>query len=69
MPRTLLMLRPPYESWRLMDNGKPIFMVSEKSAALKAANTIAETRHTFSNRPHGHGSGERREGRAISSYS
>ena len=51
MTRSLLMLRPSYEGWKLMDNGKPIFWFPEKSAALAVANTIAEARHTFSNKP------------------
>jgi hypothetical protein len=53
MTRSLLMLRPSYEGWKLMDDGKPVFWFPEKSAALAVANTIAEARHTFSNRPTG----------------
>ena len=51
MKRSVLMLRPSYEGWRLLDNGKPVFWFPEKSAALEVANTIAEARHAFSLKP------------------
>jgi len=53
MKRSLLMLRPSYEGWRLLDNGKPVFWFPEMSAALEVANTIAEARHAFSLQPTG----------------
>jgi hypothetical protein len=53
MKRSLLMLSPSYEGWKLLDNGKPVFWFPEKKAALEVANTIAEARHTFSNLPTG----------------
>lgn len=53
MNRSLLMLRPSYEGWKLMDNGKAVFWFPEKSSALEVANTIAEARHTYSLRPTG----------------
>jgi hypothetical protein len=51
MKRSLLMLRPSYEGWKLMDNGKPVLWFPEKAAALEVANLIAESRHTYSQRP------------------
>lgn len=53
MERSLLMLSPTYEGWKLLDNGKPVFWFPEKSAALEVANTIAEARHAFSSLPTG----------------
>ncbi|MGH8063089.1 MAG: hypothetical protein ACREO7_13875 [Pseudoxanthomonas sp.] len=53
MKRSLLMLRPSYEGWKLLDNGKPVFWFPEMSAALEVANTIAEARHAFSLQPTG----------------
>jgi hypothetical protein len=53
MKRSLLMLRPSYEGWKLLDNGKPVFWFPEKSAALEVANTIAEARHAYSLQPTG----------------
>jgi hypothetical protein len=53
MKRSLLMLRPSYEGWKLLDNGKPVFWFPEKGAALEVANTIAEARHAFSHQPTG----------------
>jgi hypothetical protein len=53
MKRSLLMLRPSCEGWRLLDNGRPVFWFPEKRAALEVANTIAEARYTFSNMPTG----------------
>ncbi|KAF1718362.1 hypothetical protein CSC74_05670 [Pseudoxanthomonas yeongjuensis] len=53
MKRSLLMLRPSYEGWKLMDNGKPVFWFPEKSAALEVANMIAEARHAYSQQPTG----------------
>ncbi len=51
MKRSLLMLRPSYEGWKLLDNGVPVFWFPEKEAALEVANLIAESRHTYSQRP------------------
>ena len=53
MKRSLLMLRPSYEGWKLLDNGKPVFWFPEMSAALEVANTIAEARHAYSLQPTG----------------
>ncbi|MEP6907768.1 MAG: hypothetical protein ABI858_07290 [Pseudoxanthomonas sp.] len=53
MKRSLLMLQPSYEGWKLLDNGKPVFWFPEKNAALEVANTIAEARHTYSCLPTG----------------
>ncbi len=53
MKRSLLMLSPSCEGWKLLDNGKPVFWFPEKKAALEVANTIAEARHTFSSLPTG----------------
>ncbi len=53
MNRSLLMLRPSYEGWKLMDDGKPVLWFPEKAAALEVANLIAEARHAFSDRPTG----------------
>lgn len=53
MKRSLLMLRPSYEGWKLLDNGKPVFWFPEMKAALDVANTIAEARHAFSLQPTG----------------
>lgn len=55
MKRSLLMLRPSYEGWKLLDNGKPVFWFPEKEAALEVANTIAEARHIYSSEPTGVG--------------
>lgn len=51
MERSLLMLSPSYEGWKLMDNGKPVLWFPEKAAALEVAKLIAEARHAFSDRP------------------
>ncbi|MEO6519943.1 MAG: hypothetical protein ABIO17_13300 [Pseudoxanthomonas sp.] len=48
MNRSLLTLRPCYEGWKLLDNGKAVFWFPEQTAALEVANTIAEARHAFS---------------------
>lgn len=53
MKRSVLMLRPSYEGWKLLDQGKPVFWFPDKSAALEVANTIAEARHIYSNEPTG----------------
>ncbi|MET0894112.1 MAG: hypothetical protein ABWY01_11190 [Pseudoxanthomonas sp.] len=53
MTRSLLMLRPCSEGWKLIDNGKAVFWFPEKAAALAVANTIAEARHTYSQLPTG----------------
>ena len=53
MKRSLLMLRPSYAGWKLLDNGKPVFWFPEMGAALEVANTIAEARHAYSQRPTG----------------
>lgn len=53
MKRSLLVLRPSYEGWRLLDNGKPVFWFPEKEAALEVANTIAEARYIYSSKPTG----------------
>jgi hypothetical protein len=53
MERSLLMLSPSYEGWKLMDDGKPVLWFPEKAAALEVANLIAEARHAFSDRPTG----------------
>jgi len=53
MKRSMLMLRPSYEGWKLMDQGRPLLWFPEKAAALEVANTIAEARHTFSDQPTG----------------
>lgn len=53
MKRSVLMLRPSCEGWKLLDNGQPVFWFPEKSAALEVANTIAEARHIYSNQPTG----------------
>ena len=51
MSRSLLMLRPSCDGWKLLDNGKPVFWFPEKTAALEVANTIAEARHIYSQLP------------------
>lgn len=53
MKRSLLVLRPSYAGWKLLDNGKAVFWFPEKAAALEVANTIAEARHIYSSRPTG----------------
>ncbi|GEM_PF-473000 len=53
MKRSVLMLRPSYEGWKLLDQGRPVFWFPEKSAAIEVANTIAEARHIYSNEPTG----------------
>lgn len=53
MKRSVLMLRPSCEGWKLLDDGKPVFWFPEKAAALEVANTIAESRHIYSSQPTG----------------
>ena len=51
MKQSVLMLSPSCEGWKLVDNGKPVFWFPDKTAALEVANTMAEARYAYSNRP------------------
>jgi hypothetical protein len=53
MKRSVLLLRPSYAGWKLLDQGKAVFWFPEMAAALDVANTIAEARHIYSNKPTG----------------